>query len=179
MRSAEQLLTEGDVAATEAMLERATLCREEIERVADTNRRAAARLRSVADAVMQALCDRHYDTPVFGVIREGDPLSGIQIRADVPSADGRGNIRIDLHADGRADFEVENVAAGEEETCRAVIGGIAEAVASEGMELEVTDWGRAGAETVKQGPLPRKPEQVRKRMRGGSDARPDGHGGQA
>lgn len=177
LRSAEQLLKKDDVAATEAAIEKAVMCREEIERIADTNREAAERLRSVADAVMQALCDRNYDTPVFGAIQDGDPLSGIQIRADVPSSDGRGNIRIELHADGRADFEVENVPSGEEEVCRDVIGGLAEAVASEGMELDVVDWGRAGPETVKEVQTLKKSEQVRQRVRGKSDVRPDGHGG--
>jgi hypothetical protein len=179
LQSAGQLLAQGDLTATEARIEQARLYREELEQVADTNRGAAERLRCVADAVMQALCDRHYDTPVFGAIREGDPLSGIQIRADVPSSDGRGNIRIDLHADGRADFEVENVPVGEEETCRAVIEGLAEAVASEGMELEVTDWGRAAAEPVKQAQTLRKTERERERMRPSPEPRSDAHGGRA
>ena len=58
------------------------------------------------------------------------------------------------------------------------VEGLAEAVASEGMELEVTDWGRAGAEMAKEVQHAKKSEQVRKRMRGGSDARPDNHGDQ-
>lgn len=179
LQSAEQLLAQGDLATTEVSIEKARLYREELERVADTNRGAAERLRSVADAVMQALCDRHYDTPVFGAIRDGDPLSGIQIRADVPSPDGRGNIRIDLHADGRADFEVENVPVGEEEICRAVIEGLAEAVASEGMELEVTDWGRAAGEPVKEAETLRKTERERERVRPAPEPRSDTHGGRA
>ena len=92
---------------------------------------------------MQSLYDRNYNTPQFGYLKSGDPLSGLQVRADVPNKDGRGNVRIDFFLDGRTEFEVENVPAGEEEICRKLIGGLSEAVAAEGMTLEVTDWGKA------------------------------------
>ena len=177
LRIASKLVESGDISVAATMLERAAARREEIERGADAGRAAAERLRSVADAVMQALCDRHYNTPLFGAIQEGDPMSGIRIRADVPSGDGRGNIRIDLHVDGRADFEVENVPTGEEEVCRSVIGGLTEAVAAEGLELEVTDWGRAAGVEPKEDQRLRKQEQVQERRRGGTGERRETPGG--
>ncbi len=177
LRNADALATRGDIAAAATMLEEAAGRREEIARGAEENRTAARRLRSVADAVMQALCDRHYNTPRFGEMQEGDPMSGIRIRADVPSADGLGNIRIDLHADGRADFEVENVPTGEEEVCRNVIGGLAEAVSAEGLELEVTDWGRAGGGGPREDQIQRKQEQVQERRRGSAGGRSESSGG--
>jgi hypothetical protein len=177
LRSADELVARGDIAAASTCLECVASRREEIERGAEANRAAAGRLRSVADAVMQALCDRHYNMPRFGEMQEGDPMSGIRIRADVPSADGCGNIRIDLHADGRANFEVENVPTGEEEVCRTIIGGLAEAVATEGLELEVTDWGRAAGVEPKEIPTLQKPEKIQERQRGGTIGRSDAPGG--
>lgn len=177
LRSADELVARGEIVAALTCLERVASRREEIERGAETNRAAAGRLRSVADAVMQALCDRHYNMPRFGEMKEGDPTSGIRIRADVPSADGCGNIRIDLHADGRADFEVENVPTGEEEVCRTIIGGLAEAVATEGLELEVTDWGRAAGVEPKEMPKLQTQEKIQERQRGGTSGRSDASGG--
>ncbi len=170
---AEAALARGDVEATESALAQALTRRHEVEQLAAANRQSAARLRSIADAVMQALCDRHYNTPVYGAVRDGDPLSAIQIRADVPSPDGRGNIRIELHADGRADFEVENVPTGEEEVCRAVIGRLAEAVAAEGMTLEMTDWGRATPAEQHEVQKSVKPVQIAEQMRYRPKERPN------
>jgi hypothetical protein len=169
IRIAGELIESGDNSAAATKLERVAALRDEVERSAEAARGAAQRLRSVAEAVMQALYDRHYNMPLFGAIREGDPMSGIRIRADVPGVDGRGNIKIDLHVDGRADFEVENVPTGEEDLCRSVIGGLTEAVATEGLELEVTDWGRAAGVEPNEEHRLKKQEQVQQRRRGNSD----------
>lgn len=110
---------------------------------AEQNRQAANRTRLIADAIMETLFDRKYDTPTFGFLKEGDPLSGIQVRADVPNRDGRGNIRVDIHFDGQTEFEVENIAEGEEHSCRDVLESLAVALSQEGLKLDITDWGRA------------------------------------
>jgi hypothetical protein len=125
-----------NIAASEAGLE-------ELRKEAAENREAANRNEQIADAIMQALCDRNYNTPIFGELEEGNQLGGIQIRADVPHRDGKGNLRIDLHLDGRTVFEVENIDEGEESVCKDVINGVGAALAGSGLALDMTDWGRA------------------------------------
>lgn len=161
---------EGDAEAAEEAVSQAEVLRDRILQEAATNREAADRNQRVANAIMQALCDRHYNTPNFGNLQGSDPLSGIQIRADVPNRDGRGNIRIDIQLDGTTVFEVENVPEGEERVCRDVIAGVGEALVTSGLELKMTDWGRAtgaGAAAVElptAGPgLMREPEAERMR----------------
>lgn len=116
---------------------------EELIKEAIENREAAHRNEQIAAAIMQALCDRNYNTPIFGALEEGNQLGGIQIRADVPHRDGKGNLRIDLHLDGRTVFEVENIANGEESVCKDVITGVGAALVGAGLALDMTDWGRA------------------------------------
>jgi len=142
-KAARGHLEAGDLAAARPVIERLESLRTAAIAEAERNRQDSERTQQIADAVMQALCDRHYDTPKFGFMKEGDPLSGIQVRADVPNRDGRGNIRVDIHLDGRTEFEVENVVEGEEQLCRDVLGGLTEVLAQEGLELDITDWGRA------------------------------------
>lgn len=136
-------LEAGNLAMARSVIEQAEAQRAAAIAEAAQNRQDSERTRNIADAIMQALCDRNYDTPKFGLMKEGDPLSGIQVRADVPNRDGRGNLRVDIHLDGRTEFEIENVVEGEEKLCRDVLGGLSEALANEGLELDITDWGRA------------------------------------
>ncbi len=143
LATARGAANEGEAEAAEEAVSQAEAFRERIIQEAATNREAADRNQRVANAIMQALCDRHYNTPNFGNLQGSDPLSGIQIRADVPNRDGRGNIRIDIQLDGTTVFEVENVPEGEERVCRDVIAGVGEALATSGLELKITDWGRA------------------------------------
>ncbi len=136
-------LETGNLATARTAIEQSEAQRVAAIAEAAQNRQDSERTRNIADAIMQALCDRNYDTPKFGLMKEGDPLSGIQVRADVPNRDGRGNIRVDIHLDGRTEFEIENVVEGEEKLCRDVLGDLSEALAHEGLELDITDWGRA------------------------------------
>ena len=141
--AARDNLQAGDFNAARSAIEQAESHRAAAITEAERNRQDSERTQQIADAIMQALCDRKYDAPKFGLLKEGDLLSGIQIRADVPNRDGRGNIRVDIHLDGRTEFEVENVVEGEERLCREVLGGLTAALAQDGLELEITDWGRA------------------------------------
>ena len=143
MSTARSHLNAGDLNAARSAVEQAESHRAAAITETERNRRDTERTQQIADAIMQALCDRKYDTPKFGFLKEGDPLSGIQVRADVPNRDGRGNIRIDIHLDGRTEIDVENIDEGEEESCRDSLGGLTEALAHEGLQLDITDWGRA------------------------------------
>lgn len=143
LKAAGDQLEAGNLAAARSAIEQADSQRAAVIAEAAQNRQNSERTQQIADAIMQALCDRNYDTPKFGLMKEGDPLSGIQVRADVPNRDGHGNIRVDIHLDGRTEFEIENVAEGEEKLCCDVLGGLSEALAHEGLELDITDWGRA------------------------------------
>lgn len=136
-------LEAGNLAAARSAIEQAEAQRAAVIAEAAQNRQNSERTQQIADAIMQALCERNYDTPKFGLMKDGDPLSGIQVRADVPNRDGRGNIRVDIHLDGRTEFEIENVVEGEEKLCCDVLGGLSEALEQEGLELDITDWGRA------------------------------------
>ncbi len=136
-------LSRGEVDDAQQSLASAEAAGEALRQKAAANRESSVRNELVAEAIMQALCDRNYNTPNFGELKEGDPLGGIQIRADVPNRDGKGNLRIDIHLDGRTVFEVENVSVGEEMICKDVIKGVGDAIAGSGLILEMKDWGRA------------------------------------
>lgn len=125
------------------LLEEAKKQKAELLKLADKNKEAREQTEKIADAIMQALVDKNFNTPIYGDLDSDTFASGIQIRAEVPSKDGKGNIRIDLHLSGEAEIEVENVPSGEEIICRNLLTGVAEALAKEGLELEMTDWGRA------------------------------------
>lgn len=143
MGTAKRFLDAGDLNAAQAAIGQAESHRAAAVTEAEQNRRDAERTQQIADAIMQALSDRKYDAPKFGFLKEGDPLSGIQVRADVPNRDGRGNIRVDIHLDGRTEFDVENIDEDDEQPCRDVLGGLTEALAQEGLQLDITDWSRA------------------------------------
>ncbi len=143
LKAARGQLEAGNLVTARSAIERAESQRAAAIAEAEQNRQNSERTQQIADAIMQALCDRNYDTPKFGLMKEGDPLSGIQVRADVPNRDGCGNLRVDIHLDGRTEFEIENVVEGEEKLCRDVLGGLSAALAHEGLELDITDWGRA------------------------------------
>lgn len=156
LRAASAEEAERSIAAAEGA--RGTLRQE-----AAKNREATARNEEVAEAIMQALCDRNYNTPNYGELKSGDPLGGIQIRADVPNRDGKGNLRIDIHLDGRTVFEVENVPEGEEAICKDAVGGVGDAIADKGLVLEMRNWGRAT--TAKSESLSILPQQSTQRVR--------------
>lgn len=143
LEQAQNELNRGAVEDADKKIVAAEASLEELSKEAIENREAAHRNEQIADAIMQALCDRNYNTPIFGALQEGNQLSGIQIRADVPHRDGKGNLRIDLHLNGRTVFEVENIADGEEAICKDVITGVGAALAGAGLALDMTDWGRA------------------------------------
>jgi len=143
LEQAQNELDRGAVEDADKKVVAAEASLEELSKEAIDNREAAHRNEQIADAIMQALCDRNYNTPIFGTLEEGNQLGGIQIRADVPHRDGKGNLRIDLHLDGRTVFEVENIADGEESVCKDVITGVGAALARAGLALNMTDWGRA------------------------------------
>ena len=143
LEQAQNELDRGAVEDAEKKVVAAEASLEDLSKKAIENREAAHRNEQIADAIMQALCDRNYNTPIFGALEEGNQLGGIQIRADVPHRDGKGNLRIDLHLDGRTVFEVENIADGEESICKDVITGVGDALAGAGLALDMTDWGRA------------------------------------
>ncbi len=166
LQNAKALLAAQDIPRAKKALELAETVRAEAAEQALRNRQAAERNQQIAEAVMQALCDRHYNTPQYGYLKQGDQLSGLQIRADVPNRDGKGNIRIDLHIDGTTVFELENVPNGEEQICRNMVTSIAEAVSKADMNLEVKDWGRASnTEGKKQGSSQKLRERARERVR--------------
>ncbi len=132
-------------------LDSAEAIKDSIQDEVEKNKAAVERNQRIAEAIMQTLCDRHYNTPKFGELKENDPLSGVQIRADVPNRDGKGNLRVDINFDGSTVFEVENIPEGEEKLCREVIGDVGKAMESMGMELEMNDWGRATVTGVTKG----------------------------
>ncbi len=162
LEQTRQNLRAGMAEEAEKSIVAAEVARETLRQEAAQNREAAARNEVVAEAIMQALCDRNYNTPNFGELKSGDPLGGIQIRADVPNRDGKGNLRIDIHLDGRTVFEVENVPEGEEAICKDAVGGVGEAIAGKGLVLEMKDWGRATP--GKSEPLSIRPQQSTQRI---------------
>jgi hypothetical protein len=141
--AARRQLEAGDLESARASLEKADSVREDVLRRAEQNKQNVERNQAIAHSVMRALYDRDYSTPIFGDIQDNDPLSGTRIRADVPSKDGCGNIRVDIRLDGTTEFEVENVPDHELQICRDVLEGLQTALAKDGLELEMTDWGRA------------------------------------
>ncbi|WP_373649441.1 hypothetical protein [Schlesneria sp. DSM 10557] len=143
LKAARCQLEAGNIGRARSAIERAKSQRAGAIAEAEQNRQNSERTQQIADAIMQALFDRNYDSPKYGLMKDGDPLSGIQVRADVPNRDGRGNIRVDIHLDGRTEFEIENVVEGEEKLCRDVLSGLSESLVHEGLELDITDWGRA------------------------------------
>ena len=96
-----------------------------------------------ANSIMQALYDSDYNVPTYGDIEESGSVKGIRVRADVPSEDGKGNIKIDIDLNGQTTIEIENVPNGEEKLCKNTIKNISSKLKEEGLDLEITDWGRA------------------------------------
>ena len=96
-----------------------------------------------ANSIMQALYDSDYNVPTYGDIEESGSVKGIRVRADVPSEDGKGNIKIDIDLNGQTTIEIENVPNGEEKLCKNTIKSISSKLKEEGLDLEITDWGRA------------------------------------
>lgn len=124
--------TRAQTAVNAASAQRIALLHEALETAA-----AMERNQQIADAIMEALCARHYSIPKHGELTAGDPLGGIQIRADVPGTDGKGNVRVDLHFDGQAVFKLENVPQGEESLCREFLSQMGNALSAVGMELRM------------------------------------------
>ena len=155
-------VSDGSAEDAQQSLVSAEAASEALRQEANKNREASKRNEQIAEAIMQALCDRNYNTPRFGELREGDPLGGLQIRADVPNRDGKGNLKIDIHLDGRTVFEVENVTMGEERICKDVINGVGDAIAGSGLVLEMKDWGRAAGAKDKSVTI--QPTQAKQRM---------------
>jgi|GEM_PF-3776306 len=142
LQNAENQLAAGDLNEAERSAAKAEAKRSELLDQSARNHEIDKRNAHIANAIMQALCDRNYNTPKYGPLEASKHPTGIQIRADVPNTDGKGNIRVNLHFDGKTEIEVENVPDGEEQLCGKLIGEIGQELAKQGMQLEVTDWGR-------------------------------------
>jgi len=147
LKDVETALASKDCTRAQAAVDAATALRTALLNEALANSAAIERNRQVAEAIMEALCDHHYNLPKYGDLKEGDPLSGIQIRADVPGKDGKGNVRVDLKLDGQAVFNLENVPQGEEALCRQFLGQMDMALSALGMELRMEKaWAGGGEE---------------------------------
>jgi hypothetical protein len=163
---AKRYLANGDVGKANAAIEQAESQRTTAIDEAIANQQASERTQQIAEAVMQALCDRKYNPPAWGPVSPDDPLSGTRVRADVPVSDGRGNVRVDILLDGSTEIEVENVPIGEEHVCRDLLNGLAQQLSDEGLMLEITDWGRGHkavveAQDFEETPRERKRERER------------------
>lgn len=137
LKDAEAALASKDFPRAQDTLDKASALRTTLLNEARANAAALERNQQVAEAIMEALCEHHYNLPKHGDLKEGDPLSGIQIRADVPGSDGKGNVRVDLKLDGQAVFHLENVPQGEEALCRRFLGQMGNALSEQGMELRM------------------------------------------
>lgn len=137
LKAAAAALSAKDCPRAQDTLDQAAALRSTLLNEARANAAALERNQQVAEAIMGALCEHHYNLPKYGDLKEGDPLSGIQIRADVPGSDGKGNVRVDLKLDGQAVFHLENVPQGEEALCRRFLGRMGNALSAQGMELQM------------------------------------------
>ena len=165
LRNAEAALASRDCPRAQDSIDKASALRTTLLNEARANAVALERNQQVAEAIMEALCDHHYNLPKFGDLKEGDPLSGIQIRADVPGSDGKGNVRVDLKLDGQAVFHLENVPQGEEALCRRFLGQMGNALSAQGMELRMEKpWTSVFSNepaTVVEAPMQREPQRER------------------
>jgi hypothetical protein len=166
LKDAEAALTSKDFPQAQDTIDKASALRTTLLNEARANAAALERNKQVAEAIMEALCDHHYNLPKYGDLKEGDPLSGIQIRADVPGTDGKGNVRVDLKLDGQAVFHLENVPQGEEALCRRFLSQMGNALSAQGMELRMEKpWAcGSGDEPTTMVKVPREREHQRERQ---------------
>ncbi len=165
LTEAEAALASKDYPRAQDILDSASTLRTALLTEARANAAALERNQQVAEAIMEALYDHHYNLPKYGDLKLGDPLSGIQIRADVPASDGKGNVRVDLKLDGQAVFHLENVPQGEEALCRRFLGQMGNALSAQGMELRMEKpWADVSADeptTIVKAPKQREPQRER------------------
>jgi hypothetical protein len=166
LKDAAAALESKDCPRAQDTIDKASALRIGLLNEARANAAALERNQQVAEAIMEALCDHHYNLPKFGDLKAGDPLSGIQIRADVPGSDGKGNVRVDLKLDGQAVFHLENVPQGEEALCRRFLGQMGNALSAQGMELRMEKpWaGSSGDEPHPFVEVPKEREPQRERQ---------------
>lgn len=165
LKAAEAALASKDCSRAQDTLDQASSLRSTLLNEARANAAALERNQQVAEAIMEALCDHHYNLPKYGDLKAGDPLAGIQIRADVPSSDGKGNVRVDLKLDGQAVFHLENVPKGEEVLCRRFLGQMGNALSAQGLELRLEkSWAGSSTDeptTIVEVPKDREPQRER------------------
>jgi hypothetical protein len=165
LKAAEEALAFKDCSRAQYTLDQASTLRSTLLNEARANAAALERNQQVAEAIMEALCDHHYNLPKYGDLKAGDPLAGIQIRADVPGSDGKGNVRVDLKLDGQAVFHLENVPKGEEALCRRFLGQMGNALSAQGLELRMEKpWAGSSTDehtTIVEVPKEREPQRER------------------
>lgn len=172
LKGAEMALAEEGWDRAQAVVDTAYTLRTALLQEALETAAAVERNQQIAEAIMEALCARNYNVPKYGELNAGDPFSGVQIRADVPGTDGKGNVRVDLHFDGLAVFNLENVSKGEENLCREVLGDVDDTLSALGMELRMeAAWARKpgpqfGGDDTRQTIVLREPEREPQRERG-------------
>jgi|GEM_PF-6854677 len=146
----DRWLKEGNALEAEASIEAAVALRTSMLEDEARNRADAQWAFRIARAISRALCPRDeggralpggYDEPTAVRIAADDPLQGVRIRADAPNESGKGNITVDILLDGRVAFEIDNIPDGEAAICAEVIRNMANRLADQEMNLEVTDWG--------------------------------------
>jgi hypothetical protein len=117
------------------------------ERVAVMQKAAEVRkrieLRDIsAGNIAEALCQRNYDDPhCYLAEGPGGEERPLVLYAQNPA--GSAHVRITMTLDGGMRVEVDGVADGEEELCLDVLNTLGRAVAADGDQLEIVDFGRA------------------------------------
>lgn len=122
--------------------------RQSFRRLAATTRENKAKSDQrdvIADAVMNALYEQGYDAPVVYLSEKTqtggeDRLSDLVIFAKSPG--NTGDMRMKVNLDSHVDLEVENIPAGQEGNCVAIINDLQGRLSDE-VDFRMTDWGRA------------------------------------
>lgn len=113
----------------------------EVAERASENRRLSEQREEMAQAIMQALYDAHYDTPSYYMQDESDQLSDLCVVAAAPG--GVGDMRMRIGISGETKFEVGNIPEGSEQLCIDQIRGLQKRLAESDVRFDMTDWGRA------------------------------------
>lgn len=97
---------------------------------------------ALAGDIAEAFCQRNYDEPhCYLAEGPGGEERPLVLYAQNPA--GTAHVRVTMALDGGMRIEVDGVADGEEELCLDVLETVDRAVAAEGDQLEVLDFGRA------------------------------------